>query len=580
MGRDLTSADAVTSMVTTPGADPLVGQVLDGRFKVVEPIGTGGMGRVYRAVQQPLNRAVALKVLDYNYGAGKDEGFRQRFLVEAAMTAKLSHPNTITVIDYGCTANGIFYIAMEYLDGRTLDQVVTDDGPLPWRRVLHIGQQIARSLREAHKLGVVHRDLKPANVMLLHADDDTDQVKVLDFGLVKSFVVGQELEGRAITQQGMLMGSPPYMAPEQGELNHADPRSDIYSLGTVLYEALTGAPPFTGQSAMEVILKHVNQPVPPMRVPGALDLVPEAMETLVANCLAKSPMDRFQSMDEVLQAMQELATPIAAAPAVTDEVPVLEEPRKSGNALTGVVFVLALMLGAGAATMIIRELRLTVGSARAERHPPVPSDSVASDSVASDAVASDAVPSDAVPSDAVPSDAVPSGAAPSDAVPRGAAPSDAVPSEKPTVASTHSGGAAGSLDSTAGEPEPSGSGRSHPPVTFHVETEPRGAAVTLEGKLVGRTPLELQVPLAASGLARAELGLSLSGYQPTTVSASGETGTVVVKEKLRPAIASRKRPSPPAKKAASAKLDGEDDDRPAPPGPADELKSPLLPKSN
>src|SRR3954470_24336004 len=286
MSGDFSSED-VTHMVTAPGMDPLVGQVLDGRFKVVEPIGTGGMGKVYRAVQQPLNRAVALKVLDYNYGAGRDEAFRQRFLVEAALTAKLSHPNTITVIDYGCTPSGIFYIAMEYLDGRTLDQVVADDGPLPWRRALHIGQQVARSLREAHNLGVVHRDLKPGNVMLLHADDDTDQVKVLDFGLVKSFVVGQELEGRAITQQGMLMGSPPYMAPEQGAKNHADPRSDIYSLGTVLYEALSGAPPFIGKGAMEVILKHVSAPVPPMKVPPTLEAVPREIEALVSRCLAK-----------------------------------------------------------------------------------------------------------------------------------------------------------------------------------------------------------------------------------------------------------------------------------------------------
>ena len=139
-------ADDVTGMVTSPGMDPLLGQVLDGRFKVVEPIGTGGMGRVYRAVQQPLNRAVALKVLDYNYGAGKDEAFRQRFLVEAALTAKLTHPNTITVIDYGCTPKGIFYIAMEYLDGRTLDQVVTDDNA---RDHLHGGQ--VRWVSPAHK---------------------------------------------------------------------------------------------------------------------------------------------------------------------------------------------------------------------------------------------------------------------------------------------------------------------------------------------------------------------------------------------------------------------------------------------
>src|SRR6185436_8669072 len=187
--------------------------------------------------------------------------------------------------------------------------------------VLTIGQQVARSLREAHNLGVVHRDLKPANVMLLNADDDADTVKVLDFGLVKSFVEGEELEGRAVTQQGMLMGSPPYMAPEQGENNVADPRSDVYSLGIIMYEALTGAPPFKGNNAMQVILDHVKKPVPEIKAPSGLEPPPPHLIALVMKCLAKSAMDRFQSMEEVLAAMQELAsperfvTPLAGTPA-------------------------------------------------------------------------------------------------------------------------------------------------------------------------------------------------------------------------------------------------------------------------
>src|SRR4051812_10138210 len=197
---------------------------------------------------------------------------------------------------------------MELLEGDTLEHLVRM-GPLPWRRVLTIGQQVARSLREAHKLGVVHRDLKPANVMLLSADDDHDTVKVLDFGLVKSFVEGEELEGRAVTQQGMLMGSPPYMAPEQGENNVADPRSDIYSLGIIMYEALTGAPPFNGRNAMQVILDHVHKPVPPLRAPGGLEPPPPHLVQVVMKCLTKSPMDRFQSMDELIAALQELAQP-------------------------------------------------------------------------------------------------------------------------------------------------------------------------------------------------------------------------------------------------------------------------------
>ena len=305
--------DSTTAEVTADALDPLIGQTIDGRFRIVDVIGKGAMGKVYRAVQLPLNRAVAIKLLDSRYGAGKDESFKQRFLVEAALTSKLNHPNTVRVLDYGSTRDGLFFLAMEYLDGETLEKVLTK-GALPWHRVLSIGQQIARALREAHELGVVHRDLKPGNVVLLHADDDSDFVKVLDFGLVKSFVEGHELEGRAITQQGMLMGSPPYMAPEQGEKNRADPRSDIYSLGTMLFEMLSGKPPFTGGGALEVILKHVNAPVPPLVAPSKFERVPEALASIVARCLAKSPMDRFQSMEELLIAMQDVSVPSRAEP--------------------------------------------------------------------------------------------------------------------------------------------------------------------------------------------------------------------------------------------------------------------------
>ncbi|HYO71941.1 MAG TPA: serine/threonine-protein kinase, partial [Archangium sp.] len=167
------------------GSDPLIGRTLNGRFSILEPIGVGGMGRVYRAQQTPLDRVVALKVLNPTVPTRKDPGFQKRFLREASRSSKLRHPNTVTVIDYGQTDDGIYYIAMEYLEGRTLGQVLAETGPLPWARALSIAQQICRSLREAHNLGVVHRDLKPANIMVLN-ESDQDLVKVLDFGLVKS----------------------------------------------------------------------------------------------------------------------------------------------------------------------------------------------------------------------------------------------------------------------------------------------------------------------------------------------------------------------------------------------------------
>ncbi len=303
----------VTSGAQTQGApaevmDPLIGRVLNDRFRIVEALGSGGMGRVYKAVQAPLDRPVALKVLNPQYSEGKDPGFQKRFFLEAAVTARLRHPNTVTIIDYGKTDDSIFYIAMEYLEGQTLAQLLTQHGPMPWERVLNIGQQVARSLREAHKEGLIHRDLKPANIMVLDQETDHDLAKVLDFGLVKSFLPDQgglpnETE---LTQAGVILGSPQYMAPEQAR-NVSDPRSDVYSLGVVLYQMLTGRPPFQAQQSIDVIFKHLNEAPPIFSAVRPGQDVPQEVEALVMKCLAKRPDERFQSMDEVLEAMRRAA---------------------------------------------------------------------------------------------------------------------------------------------------------------------------------------------------------------------------------------------------------------------------------
>jgi serine/threonine-protein kinase len=276
--------------------DPLVGRVINERYKIVEQIGHGGMGRVYKALQAPLDRLVALKVL----GAGhdRDPNFYKRFFLEASVTAKLTHPNTITLYDYGRTEDGIFYIAMEYLNGRTLSGAMQQDGTLAQERVIHIAQQVCRSLREAHALGIIHRDLKPANVMLLRQQDDHDFVKVLDFGLVK-FFSGENPEGD-ITNAGTFMGSPHYIAPEQARNQSPDQRCDIYSLGVLLYHMLTGKVPFTAAAPVDIIMKHLHEvPVPPRQVRPDLAIVQE-LDDVVLKCMAKSREERYQSMDELL----------------------------------------------------------------------------------------------------------------------------------------------------------------------------------------------------------------------------------------------------------------------------------------
>ncbi len=283
--------------------DPLVGKILNGRFKILEPLGVGGMGKVYRAIQLPLERVVAVKVLSPNFEQSRDPGFQKRFLREASLTSKLRHPNTVTVIDYGQSEDGILYIAMEFLEGHTLAEVLTRTRQLEYVRAIGITGQVARSLREAHALGVIHRDLKPANVMLI-PDKDQDVVKVLDFGLVKSFVPdGQAPQSVEITQSGTFLGSPQYMAPEQAR-NQSDPRSDVYSLGVLLYQMLTGRPPFLSKDYLEVIFQHHKEPPPPFRQVRPDLEIPGPVEALVMKCLAKDPASRYQSMDELIEAIR------------------------------------------------------------------------------------------------------------------------------------------------------------------------------------------------------------------------------------------------------------------------------------
>jgi serine/threonine protein kinase len=284
---------------TTKGPDPLIGRVINDRFRVVALIARGGMGKVYRAEQAPLGREVALKVLNPNYSGDSDPEFHKRFFLEASTCSKLTHPNTVTIFDYGRTDDDVYYIAMELLEGRTLHRMLRDDGPFNAPRALHIARQVCRSLREAHSLGVIHRDLKPANIFLVRHGDENDFVKVLDFGLVKELGEGEDL-----TQTGLFMGSPKYMSPEQIRGENVDGRADIYALGVITYEMLTGKVPFDRPNSVNILMAHVHEAPPPIKEAYPASEVPPGVEQIVMKALAKKPEDRFSSMDEMLNALK------------------------------------------------------------------------------------------------------------------------------------------------------------------------------------------------------------------------------------------------------------------------------------
>jgi hypothetical protein len=302
---------AAAAKKTGSGPDPLVGRIFNERYKVLALIARGGMGKVYRAEQSPLGRVVALKVLNPTYSGDHDPEFHKRFFLEASMTAKLRHPNTVMVFDYGRTEDNIYYMAMEYLEGHTLHRAIRQAGHFSEERTAHVARQICRSLREAHSVGVVHRDLKPANIYLLEHGDEPDFVKVLDFGLVKNVA---DKDGEELTKAGLFMGSPKYMAPEQIQGGTVDARTDVYALGVIMYEMIAGKVPFDQANNMQLLMAHVNDEPPPIRKTNPAAKLSTSMEETIARAMSKSPQDRFRSMDEVLAALKRLGPSPAPEP--------------------------------------------------------------------------------------------------------------------------------------------------------------------------------------------------------------------------------------------------------------------------
>jgi eukaryotic-like serine/threonine-protein kinase len=259
----------------------MVGEVLAGRYELEEVVGTGGMSSVYRAQDRLLDRKVALKILHEHYGT--DDTYVARFRHEARAVAALSHPNIVTVIDRG-DEDGRQFIVFEYVEGENLKRLV-ERGPVPVETAVELALQIARGLSFAHQHGLVHRDVKPQNVLL----NGSGEAKVTDFGIARSMSVQH-----GMTQTGTVLGTSDYIAPEQAQGRHVDEQSDVYSLGVVLFELLTGRVPFPGENFVAVAMRHINEPPPSVR-----ELRPEVSQRLdaaVRRAMAKEPGDRFPTM--------------------------------------------------------------------------------------------------------------------------------------------------------------------------------------------------------------------------------------------------------------------------------------------
>jgi serine/threonine protein kinase len=290
----------------------LIGTTVGGRYRVRSLLGKGGMGAVYLVEHLQIRKSMALKVLSPKMMS--NPAVVARFEREATAAAHFDHPNVVSASDYGRTEDGRYYLVLEYVEGKELRDVLDDAGALPPVRAFYIARQIAGALARAHTLGIVHRDLKPENIMLEKRDGQDDSVKVLDFGLALLSRHLQSAGGEEntvetapkITKAGEIFGTPAYMAPEQTVGAATDIRTDLYALGVILYEMLTGLRPFEGKT-LALIQQHLAAPPPPMKQRAPRVKVAEDMEALVQRLLAKQPADRYQTPAELITAIDQVA---------------------------------------------------------------------------------------------------------------------------------------------------------------------------------------------------------------------------------------------------------------------------------
>ena len=299
--------------------DGLLGTVLAGKYRIDKRLNEGGMGSVYQGTHILMDKTVAIKVLRPSLAA--DEKIVARFSREARAASRISHPNALSVTDFGEDDNGTVFLVMEFLSGRTLKQVIRDEGPLALTRIVDITRQVGDALAAAHAQGVVHRDLKSDNIMLLDTTSVGDYAKVLDFGIAKINEPDGEFDG-GLTAPNLVIGTPQYMSPEQcSQDSEIDSRSDIYSLGVILFEMLVGHVPFGGESATIVMMKHLQEPVP--SVLQERPDVPPPVGRVVARAMAKVPDNRYQNVAELIE-------DLTIASGMIVPVPVPQPGTKSG----------------------------------------------------------------------------------------------------------------------------------------------------------------------------------------------------------------------------------------------------------
>ncbi|MCB0325082.1 MAG: protein kinase [Bdellovibrionales bacterium] len=285
--------------------DPLIGAVIGKKYRVVEVLGRGAMGTVYKAEHSYMDRIVALKMLHAHLV--HDEESLRRFQHEARTASRISHPNAVTLYDFGIDESRP-YLAMKFVQGKTLRQLLAEEGPLPLPRVLHFLHQVGGALEQAHQLGIVHRDLKPDNIMITVRPDGLEWAEVLDFGIAKVRSPEGEQGMSLITQTGIVIGTPQYMSPEQALVRPLDSRADIYSLGVITYEMLAGQVPFRAESLLEMLMQHINDPPTSLRKCKPELNIPREVDRVVLKALAKDPAERYQDVREFVEAFTTAAT--------------------------------------------------------------------------------------------------------------------------------------------------------------------------------------------------------------------------------------------------------------------------------